>query len=250
MTRRQNGNLVPKIRLAQPFDDFHGTVSGQTVNNRLVLSSSRREANTARAWQAPHNPLSFRQIEMRKFMTLSAAAYRDLDIADANDWTDAANAHARTNILGLDYYLTGMALFSMLNMYRQIAGQAITSTLPDFFTPPLPIAVTSAIRFASTVFKAIVNVEGLQVGAHVFIRVSPPLPGAACRARSKTCRMLDIDLSNNIMQFSSNPITMSMSMPVDYIKLGDHVGIEVRSLSSLWWPGPALLVPNIEVTAP
>ena len=240
---------MPRIRLAQPFDDVHGSLSGRTVNNRVVLSSSRREANTCRSWQAPDNPRSFRQTEIRRFMALSAAAYRDLDKADADDWNDAANAKNRENILGLEYFLTGVGLFSMLNMYRQIAGQPVTAEIPDFFTPPIPIAVNKAICFASTVFKAEVNVDGLEDGGHVYIRVSPPLPGAARRARSNYCRMLDVTLSNNIMEYHTNPILMSLAMPQNYIKTGNRIGIEVRSLSKLWWPGPALLVPNILVTA-
>lgn len=239
---------MPKIRLAQPFDDFHGTVSGQTVNNRMVLSSSRREANTGRAWKAPNNPRSFRQTEVRKYMTLASAAYRDLDQAVADDWTDAANAHNRTNILGLDYNLTGIGLFLMLNMYRQIAGHAIAEELPDFFMPPIPIAVTKAVRMSGTVFRPTIDITGLETAGKVFIRVSPPLPGQARRARSNQCRMLDINLSNNVYQRGvPDLVTMTLAMPMNYMAVGDRIGIEVRSLSALYWPGPPLLVPNIEV---
>jgi len=239
---------VPKIRLAQPFDDFHGTVSGQTVNNRMVLSSSRREANTGRAWKASNNPRSYRQTEIRKYMTLASAAYRDLDQAVADDWTDAANAHNRTNILGLDYYLTGIGLFVMLNMHKQIGGQPIVEALPEILTPPLPIGLVSLVAFTRNVMRPTADVTGLEIGGIVTIRISAPLPGQARRARSKDCRFLDEDLPDNYMMYMGGPVIWALGMPWDYIVAGDRVGVEVRSLSKYHWPGPPLLIPNFEVT--
>jgi len=241
---------MPKIRLAQPFDNFHGTVSGQTVNNRMILSSSRREANTGRSWKAPNNPRSFRQIEVRKYMTLASAAYRDLDKAVADDWVDAANSHARTNILGLEYYLTGIALFLMINLYRQIDAKTITNAVPDIITPPVPLEVSSVKINSSTSLTIEADVTGLETEGLGYVRFSPPLPGQARRARSRDCRLLDPVLSKNIYHHSAGFLQITLNMPANYFVVGSRLGVELRSLSEFYWPGPALLVPNMQATAP
>ena len=232
------------IRLTQPFDAYHGTVSGQTENNKVVLYSSRRAACVARAWVLPDNPGSTLQEAVRDYLTLSAAAYKGLTAEQAQEWTDAANAIMRSNILGLDYYLTGIGLFCMINAYRQIHNQAILDDCPAILMPPTPITVVSVTATSATLLTIVVTVTGLETGGMALCRVSLPLPGEARQARPNDCRMIDATIDNNIEVHVTGTVTFALTIPTSLIVATDRVGVQITPLSAAYFPGLPLLDAN------
>jgi len=235
------------IRLTQPFDAYHGTVSGQTPNNKVVLYSSRRAACVARAWVLPNNPKSTLQTAIRVYLALAAAAYRDLTEAQATAWTVAANAIMRENILGLDYYLTGIGLFCMINTYRQVHAQAIVDDVPTILLPPVPIAVVSVTATSTVLLTIVATVTGLETGGMAVCRVSLPLPGEARQARPNDCRLLDVTIDNNIEIHTAGTVTFALAISTSLIVATDRVGVQITPLSADYYPGLPLLAANVVV---
>ena len=238
------------LRLTQPFDAYHGTVSGQTANNRLVLYSSRRAACVARAWVLPDNPMSTLQEAVRDYLALAAAAYKGLTEAQAEAWTAAANAIMRQNILGLDYYLTGIGLFCMINTYGQIHAQAIVEDVPTILLPPVPIGLTSVVATTTVLLTIVADVTGLETGGLALCRVSLPLPGEARQARPNDCRMIDVTIDNNIEVHAAGTVTFALTIPTSLIVATDRIGVQITPLSADYFPGKPLLVGNVVVAAP
>ena len=238
------------IRLTQPFDAYHGTVSGQTANNKMVLFSSRRAANVARSWVLPDNPNSTLQAAIRSYLSLGATAYKGLSQVNADAWTAAANLLSRENILGLQYYHTGIGLFQMVNMYRQMGAEAIVEAVADIVPPPLPLAVDSIVATSTTALDIVADVTGIEAGGMALCRVTSPLPGAARRARSNDCRMLDATIADNIVVMGTDTCDFTLTMPTSHIVADDLIGVEITPLSAEYFPGPRLLVANQVVTAP
>ncbi len=238
------------LRLTQPFDAYHGTVKGQTDNNKLVLYSSRRAACVARAWVSPDNPMSTLQLAVRDYLALAAAAYRDLTEAQAAAWTAAANAIMRENILGLDYYLTGIGLFCMINTYGQIHDQAIVDDVPTILMPPVPISLTSVTATSTVLLTIVADVTGLETDGMCLVRVSLPLPGEARQARPNDCRMIDVTIDSNIAVHAAGTLTIALTITTSLIVATDRIGVMITPLSADYFPGPPLLVGNAVVAAP
>ena len=236
------------IRLAQPFDAFHGTVSGQSGDSKLVLFSTAKAAGVSRQWVSPANPQTTPQNTIRGYQTASTNAYSALTPAQAAAWTAAAAEINRTNILNLGYTLSGINLFVSLNSYRQINGVALVSDVPPIVIPPIPAGVDSADLSVATTLDIIIDLPGSSAGYLCVLRISPPLPSAVRQARRNDVRLAD-DFTQSIVVQSGNKGTFALTIPSGFIEENDYIGIEARQLSSSYVPGPVLLTGSFQVTS-
>jgi len=238
------------IRLTQPFDAFHGTASGQTDNNKVVCYSSRRTGCVARAYVVPDNPKTTIQGQVRALLLQAASEYKNGTKYCADAWTAKANTIMRTNILGIDYYLTGIGLWTMVQMYRYLIGLGPKYVVPELNEPPKPIAVTSATATDSTHIGVVVDVTGLETDGLGMCQLSAPLPGSARLARPNDCRLMDPHLYANFALHTLGVMTFDILIPSDFIVAGNRIGIQITPLSEEYYPGQRLLEPNVLVAAP
>jgi len=236
---------MPIFRLTQPFDAFHGTVTGQSGDSKLVLYSTAKSAGVARQWVVPANPQSTNQMIFRGYQIAATAAYSGLTAAQAALWTEQAELLNYTNILNLDYSLSGVNLFVMINFYRQLRGIAILEDVPTIDKPPIPISVTSVTRTSATVLTVVASTVGLLNADFAMLRVSPPLSSAVRQARSNDVRIIGATLATSVVHPVSEVCTWTRTVPTGTYTVGDHVGVEITPLSADHFPGDKLLEPNI-----
>jgi len=160
------------IRLAPPFDAFHGTVSGTGGSSKLTIFSTPKAAGVSRRWVVPSNPQSTLQMLMRSYQIAGSAAYSALSPAQAAIWVAAAEQLSYENILHLQYGISGINLFTMINYYRQIAGETLYSDCPAISAPPIPTAVTSVTLTTSILLTIVGQVPGMETGGKTMVRVT------------------------------------------------------------------------------
>jgi len=235
---------------APPFDRVHGKIVGESGENGVVAYSSARGGNIFRAFVIPENPESTLQVAMRSYLTLAAAAYKDISAAQALIWETTANQINRDNILGISYTLTGIGLFCMVNVYRQMNGQAIVDDMPTIEQPIKPVGITSVVLTNATTLTIVADFTGNDVGFFGVCRISLPLPGEARQARSGDCRLRSPTISDNIIAVAGTTVTFVITIvALDYVAT-DRIGIELTPLSDAYVPGLKTLVGNFAVAAP
>ena len=231
------------IRLAPPFDAYHGTVSGVAGSSKLTIFSTAKAAGVSRQWVVPANPQSTAQMLMRSYQIAGAAAYSALTPAQAAEWVDAAEQLNYENILHLSYTLSGINLFVMINAYRQIRGDAIIDACPTITMPPIPTEVTAVTLSTPTTLEIISKVPGLETDGWVLIRLTKPLSSAVRQARPNELRIVD-DGDKAIIKHSVGTVTHTLTVTSGDYAVADRVGVELRSLSTAFFPGPKYLEPN------
>lgn len=240
---------MPLYRLAQPFDGFSGTVSGQSGDSKLVLFSTPKAAGVARRWVSPANPQSTNQMLIRGYQTAAAVAYSAISQAQAALWIAAADQINRTNVLGLDYTLSGINLYVMINVYRQIDVEAIIDDVPTILQPPIPTVVTSVTLTTATELGVVAQVPGLETSGQALCRVSVPLPSDVYNASANDVRMIG-PLLDVIEDNGAGTITWALDIASGDYAVGDPVGVMITPLSEFYFPGTPFLESNIAVVAP
>ena len=241
---------MPKVRLTTPFDAISGSVFGQSGNSGLTVFDTANSAGVARRWVSPSNPQSTLQMAIRGYQIASARAYALITPAQAYDWNVAAAQVNRTNVLNLDYTLSGIALFCMINNYRQIHGQAIISAVPTIAAPPIPTAVTQVeLTGVSTNMEIIASVPGAETGGMAMVRVSAPLPSDVYQGSAGDCRIQGT-IASTIVVHSSEVCTWTLLTEASKYDVGDYVSVIVTPLSAAYFPGTPYLVPSVIVTEP
>jgi len=234
------------IRLAQPFDAFHGTVAGLSGDSKLTVFSTPKSSGLSRQWVVPANPQSTNQMLLRSYQIAAAAAYSDLTQAQAALWIAAAEQIHRENIIHLTYELSGINLFCMINSYRQIDGQAIVDDLPPIEKPAVATDVHTVSKSNPTLLAFIAVLPGAKVNEMAMCRVSPVLPSPNRKARKNDVRLIG-SLPQNIVTHSSGEATFLLTVPQGMYVEADPIGIEITTLSASYYPGDKFLVPNTPI---
>lgn len=236
--------------VAPPYDKIHGKIMGESGVNGQVVYSTRTAGNVYRNYVIPANPQSTLQVVVRAALAAAAAAWKDITEAQAYDWNVKAATIYRTNILGVQYSLTGIGLYCEINTYRQLNAQAIVDVLPTIVAPVKPVGITSVTQTSATVLTIIANFTGNDDGYFGICRVSAPLPGEARQARVGDCRLRDATIANNIIAVATNSVTFPLTVPSGYYTALDRIGIYLMPTSDEYFAGEATLISNYEIAAP
>lgn len=232
------------VTLQSPYDRFHGKVQGTAGSGGQVVFSTAKAGNVARNYVIPANPQSTRQTEIRGFQTVAAVGYKALTKAEADQWNAAAAQVNRTNILGLTYELSGIALYCQVNVYRQINALSILDVVPSIAPGIKPVALTSVTAAAGPSLDFVVDATGNPDSSIILVRVSNALPGEARNARENDCRLIDNVLEANYLPISSGSATGNIDADLFSLIQNDRVGVFLTPVTLGFIPGPTLLVGN------
>jgi len=248
---------VPRVRLSPPFDAFHGTVASPAGAGKLTTYSSAIAAQTARRWVKPTITATALQQAIQGYATAASKHYSSMSAANVALHNAAALLFTRSNILGLDYKLTGNGLHRIHNFYRQVFGYALASSLGDYLTPSAVYSIDSCVFTASPdggitpdkiTVSATVNLVPDIVGG--LIRVSLPLAGAARQANAFECTLMDPVIANNGTHriTSPDPMVFNVNCAGSGIGIGSRVGLHITPMNASHYPGPVFFARNFAVT--
>jgi hypothetical protein len=130
---------MTRYTLLPPFARVHGklTSTGSTQAQVLTSSSTTGPAGRRHTYYALEPTQT--QRDQRSRIAQIAKTWTKLTSAQASAWRALARTLARNNALGTPYTLSGINLFQIVNTYRMLNAQAITTTPPTNPTPPPPL---------------------------------------------------------------------------------------------------------------
>ena len=248
---------MPSVRLAQPFDAFHGTLSNAAGDPQITTYSSRIAPGVARRWTKPKITESAHQAQIQSWSTSAARRYSTLSAALIADWNEAAAHYTRTNILGLEYALTGNTLYRLHYLYLAIFGWGINDNVGDYVTPSEILSISYCHFVASTdggitpdkvwIWAVVPSAPDMMRG---ICRLSKPLGGAARQANTSECTMRDPVISQNAAWKSpGNPrMVFDIDVPGSGIAVGSRIGIHITPTNAALYPGRVYFARNYLVT--
>lgn len=130
---------------------FGPTVVGARGTIAGTIFSANRGGPYARGWSRGSNPSSSLQLDQRSALAAQSAAWRDLTVAQQNDWIDYADDPPQelTNSLGETFFASGANWFVRINLHLVAAGEATRVDAPTLTRPLAPILDT-ATRLSTT----------------------------------------------------------------------------------------------------
>lgn len=240
---------MAKCTFATPYDRVHGRLAGSSGNGGQVLFSSPHGGNVVRGWVRPRNAQTVTQEANRARMTTIGKAYRDLTAAQAAAWRAAAAQIAKTNPLGLSYVLSGIGLYSAVNMFRLFAPVILTSDPPSDLTLPPRLLSLDHVGYETDPMLTIkISTPGLSFTGKAACRLSPPLHGQAVQTIPQHCRFGLEPLSNNITNLSAGSASFDYHPPSSHFSWASRVGAFLTPLTSEYLPGPSSLFGNFPVS--
>lgn len=124
---------MAKISFGSLVSDAAGTIGG-------TVYSHNASGAYARQWSRPRQPRSRQQTAVRAKLALLPTAWRTLTASQQTAWSTwaAAPAQARTNSIGVTYYLSGYQAYIAINRWRQTLGLPLTASPPTIARPTAP----------------------------------------------------------------------------------------------------------------
>ena len=166
---------MPKCTLVVPFDKFHGRILDALGGSGQVVFSSSKSANVSRQYVVPANPNTSLQVAVRNALSQSAAGFKALDKSAADNWNSAASAISRSNILNLDYTLSGVSFYCMVNSYRLLAAVPQSDVVPAASAPVAPSGINAfTVLPGENGLSVQVDCTGMADDALVMVRLSSP----------------------------------------------------------------------------
>lgn len=220
------------ISLQMPFARFHGKArTPGTPGGQVVFQNGN--VGISRALVSPAQPQSAHQVAIRSLLSTAAAGFSALSAANAASWNAAAAEYNRTNVLGAQYNLSGIALYCLINQYRQMDGQALQATPPTVAHPASPSGIVSAVVSGSDLVVTVTPGGG---SGSLYVQVTDPLSGAARLARPNEYRTISDDFADSFQALSASPQPVSLPMEQFTIAATDYIGVRVIQLNSDYYP--------------
>ncbi len=233
--------------LIAPFDQFHGKVTGPSGSGGVVVWSVG-QANYSRAFVTPSNPESDLQVAIRGFLAASSQGFSATSAAEAAGWNAAAVGVIRQNALGQDYELSGAGLYSLINTYRQMDGQALLDVAP-LLTAPGAITGITSVQTDGTDIEVVFTHTLDTPSDLIFIRFTQDLGGDARQARSNEFRTITALFTTSIVASSVSPQTVTVQMDNFVVAGASNIGVEILPLGDTYFPGVPRSDKNIVVGA-
>lgn len=242
---------MPLVTYIAPYDRFHGKVVKSTRSTGQVTYSSAKAGYVSRAQFFPSNPRSANQRRVRGVLTQLSRYYNGLSAAKIDAWNEAASQLQRTNILDIDYTLTGIGYFQMINFYKAIKPESVVTDPPDPVLPPTPYSVESC-----SVYDGAVTIEintALDPAASdysVYVRTTRPTGSWSRRARVNELSMIAPPISpgNHLGDVTSSVGEVVIPMNQYTLEVGDIIGISAILINPDGVPSRQLFVPAYAVT--
>lgn len=218
--------------LQMPFARFHGKARTPGTPGGQVLYQTGN-VGISRALVNPAQPDSAHQTTIRSLLSTAAAGYKALSAANAASWRAAAADYNRSNILGQDYNLSGIALYCLVNQYRQMKGEALISAPPAVAHPAAPSAVNSAVVGGGNLTVSVTPGGGAGI---LFVQVTAPLGGSNRLARSSDFRTLSDAFADSFTTIGASPQACVIPIEQFTIIATDYIGVRVVQLDLNYYP--------------
>jgi hypothetical protein len=194
----------------------------------------------------PANPDTAQQQTVRNYMALAAAAFQLLTDAEKTAWHNLGLGIDRVDKFGDTYHPSAIQTYQMVNVYRQLDGQAITDTAPALDEQPAIDSVSGSVAGAVLTVSAVHSLAA--AGELLLCRVTPPLPSPVRLARENELRFIDSTPADCIVANGATPTSIPMDIDNFTVAAADHIGIMVLTLSSGYLPGQWLFNKSVTLT--
>lgn len=230
------------IKCSAPVESFRGKLGG--LDGVVGYPVGGRQI--AREMVVPANPDTTPQQTIRGYLSNAAVAFQSLTAAEKADWKATGLLTDLTDAYGQKYNPSAIQLYQRVNCYRQIDGQAITDTAPNYEVQPAPTSVAAAIVAGDLQ----ITITHANTPADVMwaIRVTPAQPSAVRLARRNELRYITALMSDSIVSGGASPQAVTLGQDNFTIVATDAIGIQVIALTDDYLPGGELFDSSVIVT--
>jgi hypothetical protein len=193
----------------------------------------------------PDQPQSALQVSIRAILGAVSAGFKALSANEKAAWEAAAADWKRYNKLGQQYDLSGQALYTQVNTYRQMDGQALDDTVPDMSAPGGITGVTAENYDNHQLIVTVTHT--LTAGQFLFLQNSNSLGSAVRNARDGDLRCRADAFADAIVARAASPQTLSFVVDNSFIA-DDYAGYKITPLSAAYVPGVPFIVRNAQFT--
>ena len=131
---------------------FGAMVVGARGTAGGLIFSANKSGPYVRAWSKGANPQTSLQQSQRATLGDLAGRWRDLTVAEQDDWIDYADDAAQelTNSLGETYFISGFNWYVRINLHLLQAAGGVRDDAPTNTRPALPIIGSGGTNFYTT----------------------------------------------------------------------------------------------------
>lgn len=240
---------MPKHTLQFPYNQFRGRILDTIAPTGLVLFDTPKAGNVSRRYVTPTNPNTTIQSAFRTYLAQAAQGYKALSVSEAAAWASAASAITKTDVLGVDYTLTGVGLYVRVNSMRLANGQSLVD-VPPTDAPPSGTLTVSELAATGTPASIIatIMVSGISDDAIGFLRIARNLGSEARNARDNEMRAQATTVTQNFATVTGGLLVYSMTALATDPTAVERVGLSVQIMSANYIPGTLHIERNRAMT--
>lgn len=221
--------------LQQPVASLRG-------RNGEIVFYPVRDRQFIRTFVQPNNPDSEAQAAIRAYTTAASQAYNLLDETEILAWELFAANFVQNDRNGNSYTLNGKSAYVKVNVWRQMAGQAITDVAPTYGTGA---ALTSIVDIGISGTDLEIQWTGTPVAAGQFLRLelTANLGSFARKPRPNDYRIAVFPFSGAFAArgaAGSGTITIATASLRLPIAVGNIVGVRVTPFNASYLAGNSL----------
>lgn len=223
-----------KLRLAYPVDEMSGKAGGDFG----IVMSRWRGLQVARRLVVPTNPSTTQQDLIRGYLSSAAVAFQSVTGPEKTAWNTFAQLIAN-RIMGQMVVRPAISVYCLINVIRQIAGQAITDTAPT--TKP-DFAVTGITAFEHDVANNEMEVTFTHnapatADRFVMVKYTGALPSGVVVPKKSDFRLAEGVSTGSIVALAASPQTIQFTSPWVELTAGSFAGVSIQPLNVSYVPG-------------
>lgn len=221
--------------LQQPVASLRG-------RNGEIVFYPVRDRQFVRTFVQPGNPDSAAQAAIRAYTTAASQAYNLLDETELLAWELYSNNFTQNDRNGNPYTLYGKSAYVKLNVWRQMAGQAITDTPPTYATGAALTGITS-VGINSTTLEILAAGTAVAAGQFVRLELTANLGSFARKPRANDYRIALLPFADAFFArgstgtISIEAATTDLRLP---IAIGNIVGCRLTPFTADWQAGNSI----------
>lgn len=240
---------MPTHTLAQPFNDFRGSLNNAAGDATLTLTKTPTGGFVSHRYFAPTDRHSADQAEVRAFFKQIATAFKTLSIAEVGTWRDGADLISRTDAPGAAYTWSPYSLFQAVNFHRLNRASTIARTYTiQTAVPPRAQAVTWCANIPPFL-EILMYAPGLTNAKWGYLRISPAKSTPSRKAYPRECTQRAYSGQANYSLVQANQYGWHIYDPNVLFPAGSYVGLLLTRVQENFTPLPdPQFWPNILIT--
>jgi hypothetical protein len=141
-------------------------------------------------------------------------------------------------MVSTDYTMSGIAAYQLVNVFRQLHGQAITDAAPDLATMPVPVTgITSCVyTVGTTTLVTIANCTGMANGCLVLMRLSSSIARESRLIRQNELRLGSTTETTCFGVVAANSVTITTVLSQVAVTATQFIGLSLHPMSATYMP--------------